>query len=459
MATKTINKKKHHSRKLKSSWRKHVDITDVENYLEEKRADEIIGTVSDKQDDELFAVDSKPDQALVKLTPKQLRKLKAKETPKSFAILENQSQVKDPITKRNRVKSKDERKHPLVKKKEELKAAEGKVPTRLIKAQEQRKAALQAKAELRKKKAPKFDADLWADENSVPKELNNEWYNKTLVEHNLKGLGKPKVRLPGELRQKRSKLKAVQPPHPGLSYNPTFDDHQELIEEVVKKEETIIKKREHLERVLTNKMAKMTRDQIEKMKQKELIQGLPIDHSKENKEDEEPSDDEYKTVNPPVRNKKKDRKARRKQKEQREKELLEKTKKRELKKVKDINNVPELKKQITVQEKVVEKKRVNQAEREKLKKTSALRISKVKYREPEIDVNELEDISGNLRNLKPAGNLLLDRFKSLQKRNILPSTLHRKRKMKTMVKKYIKQSHKGEGLRTKNYIKPPKSSR
>lgn len=44
MATKAINKKKkHHSRKLKSSWRKHVDITDVENFLEEQRVDKIIG--------------------------------------------------------------------------------------------------------------------------------------------------------------------------------------------------------------------------------------------------------------------------------------------------------------------------------------------------------------------------------------------------------------------------------
>lgn len=46
MATKTIsNKKKHHSRKLKSSWRKHVDITDVENFLEEQRTEERIGYV------------------------------------------------------------------------------------------------------------------------------------------------------------------------------------------------------------------------------------------------------------------------------------------------------------------------------------------------------------------------------------------------------------------------------
>lgn len=417
-------------------------------------------TVSDKEDDELFAVDVKPDEALLKLTPKQLRKLKAQQTPKSLSSLENQSQVKDPIGKRNRVKTKEERKHPLLKRKDELKAAEGFVPERLKRAQTQRLAARQAKKEqITKKKVPKFTTDLWADEESaVPKELDNEWYNKNLVEHNLKGLGKPKVRPPGELRATRTKLKAIQAPHPGLSYNPTFDDHQELVEQVVAKEETINKKKERLERV-TKAFGRMTRDQIAKMKEKEAIQGLPIDTSKENMQDEEPSDDDYKSVNAPVRNKKKDRKARRKQKEAREREILEKQKKRELKKVKDINNVPELTKKIKHQEKVVEIKGQHRAELEKAKKTQAGRLAKVKYREPEIDVSQLEDIAGNLRNLKPEGNLLLDRFKSLQKRNILPSTLHRKRKMKTMVKKYIKQSHKNEGLKTKNYIKPPKSSR
>lgn len=402
----------------------------------------------------------KPDEALLKLTPKQQRKLKAQQPPKSLSALENQSQVKDPIGKRNRVKTKEERKHPLLKKKEELKAVDGKIPERLKRAQEQRVAARQAKAELKsKKKTPEFTTDLWADESPVPKALDNEWYNKNLVEHNLKGVGKPKVRLPGELRVTRSKLKAVQAPHPGMSYNPTFDDHQELIEQVVAKEETIIKKRERMDRVVTKKFGKMTRDQIAKMKEKELVQGLPIDKSKENMQDEEPSDDEYKSVNAPVRNKKKDRKARRKQKEARERELLDKQKKRELKKVRDINNVPELTKKIKDQEKVVEIKGKNRAELEKAKQTQAGRLAKVKYREPEIDINQLEDIAGNLRNLKPEGNLLLDRFKSLQKRNIIPATLHRKRKMKTMVKKYIKQSHKNEGLRTKNYIKPPKSSR
>lgn len=41
--TERLGKKKRHSMKNKESWRKHIDITDVDNFLEEKRQDERIG--------------------------------------------------------------------------------------------------------------------------------------------------------------------------------------------------------------------------------------------------------------------------------------------------------------------------------------------------------------------------------------------------------------------------------
>lgn len=360
----------------------------------------------------------------------------------------------------NKVKSKEERQHPLVKQKLEKKRAEGRISDRLKSAQAQRLAARETQIKGRKKnKAVNFTKDLWDDDEPIPKEFQVEWYNKNLIDHNLKSVGKPKVRLPGEVHSKRSALKAVQAPHPGISYNPTFDDHQELVEEVVKKEVKLIKREEHLERVTTKKFSKMSSNQIEKMKQTELIQGLPIDKSKENRKVEEPSDDEYKTVNPPVRNKKKDRQTRRKQKEAKERRALEDIKKQELKKVKDINTLGKIKKEIVTIEKTVEKKRKNQDQRLREKKISAGRLSRKKYIDPEIEFNQLEDISGNLRSLKPEGNLLLDRFKSLQKRNILPSGVLRKVRRKTLVKKYIKKSHKAEGITTKNKIKPPKTSR
>ncbi|KAJ8979924.1 hypothetical protein NQ317_003666 [Molorchus minor] len=54
-----------------------------------------------------------------------------------------------------------------------------------------------------------------------------------------------------------------------------------------------------------------------------------------------------------------------------------------------------------------------------------------------------QDLTGNLKDLKVEGNLLADRFRSMQKRNILAPTKKQIRK-KPKVKKYTKPGHKEE---------------
>ena len=49
------------------------------------------------------------------------------------------------------------------------------------------------------------------------------------------------------------------------------------------------------------------------------------------------------------------------------------------------------------------------------------RISSCKYEDAEIDLKLSDELTGNLRTLKPEGNILMDRYKSLQKRNIIES--------------------------------------
>lgn len=48
--------------------------------------------------------------------------------------------------------------------------------------------------------------------------------------------------------RKKSSLPAVEPPHPGMSYNPSFTDHQDLLKIVAEKEIKLIKEEEHLTR-------------------------------------------------------------------------------------------------------------------------------------------------------------------------------------------------------------------
>lgn len=74
-------------------------------------------------------------------------------------------------------------------------------------------------------------------------------------------MGKVSKSLPKALRAKRSMLPALEAPHPGTSYNPSFEDHKKLLDEIVEKEQKIIKKEDHLNRV--------TRDMFRRISEKE----------------------------------------------------------------------------------------------------------------------------------------------------------------------------------------------
>lgn len=135
--------------------------------------------------------------------------------------------------------------------------------------------------------------------------------------------------------------RAIEVPHPGLSYNPTLDAHQELLQAVKERELKIIKQEEHLNRVTTSMFNKMPAVERDIFKLKELRSGIDDDDEDDADDNADDSNEEDKNefiaVNPPVEVKKKDRKARRKQKEQRllKQQLLKK--KLETKKIVDIN--------------------------------------------------------------------------------------------------------------------------
>jgi len=90
----------------------------------------------------------------------------------------------------------------------------------------------------------------------------------------------------------------------------------------------------------------------------------------------------------------------------------------------------------------LKKRRKATAER---KKFEPKRLGRHKFEEPDLDVNMPEDIAGNLRNVKTESNLLTDRFKLLQKRNILPTTVAGTHK-RSKVKRFPRNSHKEVGV-------------
>ena len=137
-------------------------------------------------------------------------------------------------------------------------------------------------------------------------------------------------------------------------------------------------------------------------------------------ENNDNGDEEYRAINPPVRNKKKDKKAKRKRSEAIERANQKQMIDRELKKLKDINKITEFKKDIEKTTKKVVKKKINRKQRVEEKDYKPRRVAHQKYEEPETDFTEVQDLTSNLRNMIPGSSLMVDRFKSLQKRNIIP---------------------------------------
>lgn len=90
---------------------------------------------------------------------------------------------------------------------------------------------------------------------------NDEWATTNTKKHNLRGIGIAVKNVRKAVQEKNSPLPAVEPPHPGMSYNPTYDDHQNLLRIVAEKEQNLIKTEEHLTRVTRGMFQKVAEEE------------------------------------------------------------------------------------------------------------------------------------------------------------------------------------------------------
>lgn len=169
--------------------------------------------VSEKSNDELFTIDIAPKkkkQKKVGLTLKEKRQKLRESMPKCFSALINDSKVTDPITKRNRVRTKDERKHFIAKSIEEAKEAKGIVKKTVLKSLADQKRSLEtAEAKRHANKKQVFDKDIWeigtlAEQRT---DFKSDWIDEKVTTHNIVNTGTPVVSVPTSAFHKRSKLK------------------------------------------------------------------------------------------------------------------------------------------------------------------------------------------------------------------------------------------------------------
>lgn len=158
---------------------------------------------------------------------------------------------------------------------------------------------------------------------------------------------------------------------------------------------------------------------------KEMSEGLNLDNQAIIEDDNNNDDDpEIKSINPPVKNVKKTHVQRRKQKEQKELAHRIQKGKIEKKKISDIYKLKQLDKQMTKTEQKQKVLREKRLKKKAQKATGTKVLSKIKFEPLDNDFKLPEELTGSLRNSVPTGNLLKDRFKSLQQRNIVaPSVL------------------------------------
>ncbi|CAG9132695.1 unnamed protein product [Plutella xylostella] len=462
-----VKKKKHVSKKGKKEWRKYCDIKDVEDFLEDQRLEERLGKFDTKPDSELFVVDTggadgeqqdgqkEPEKPL---SAKQRRRAKLAAPPKCFEILQSTSKVQDPNAKRNHVNPIGTRPTALSKITEARKEKKGAYEKKLELARKNRKIAFDKKKKAKIARQT-FGMDVWGDSvpeaKGIPSTLVGDFISPEAQLHNV--LPERRLRPKPPLARTVVARSKVAPPHPGVSYNPSYEEHQALLRDVVSHEEQLMKREQHLLRVTTGMFSRVTEKQRDENWRKEMSAGLPTAEEPEDKSDAD-TDDEVKSVNPPVKNKKKDHKARRKQKEQiLEKERLKRAK-IDKKKISDIYRLRKLQVAIKTTESQQEVERTQRrSKRLQVEATAPPQLSGHKTAKPEPDFVEPATLTGDLRNITSSTNLLKERYQSLQHRGaIAASRLMMKKKKR--VKSYFKAGHKVTDQDVEKYVKDFKAN-
>jgi len=441
------------SKKGKKGWRKNVDIQKVEEYLDDKRLEERLGgAFVDRPDEDLFTIDKDATEKVDNDQKPRIKWRKNRENKplKCFQHLEIKGGVDDPKKGRNSRKTPEERRNPKVVEKEKTLIQNGvvKAKTKLQKKHRELEKLKKASTELERttRRRTEFDFDLWSDmDNKEAKEVTgNDWLDMNTKIHTLKNTRNLQRRAPEDLLENPSDLKAVEVPHAGSSYNPSLKDHQDLLWKAAIVEINKDKAEHKIEYHTTRMFPTVDKAPTKESWIKEMSEGIPqldkdmAEEIPDNEivEEEEEEEEEAKMFKPKTKT----------QRNREKREKYEKNRKKaeneDKKKFQDVFKLRSMKKEMNLEEKAATlRSEVKEAKKKEKRSLPAL-LSGTKYEEPEIPLKLGEELTGNLRKLKPEGNLLEDRFKSLQKRNVFETRIKKKVPKAKRRKKVEKRSYK-----------------
>ncbi|KAL7275724.1 hypothetical protein RUND412_001307 [Rhizina undulata] len=390
------------SRKGKRAWRKNVDVTEIQSGLEELR-EEIIqgGVVAEKQDEELFAVDTTGSKEIARKHFKAFKPLKTDEilAARSTVAALGTRKRPNPAVTDGVVEAKRKRKDGIAfKELERLK-----------------KIAFGLEAAPAKKVSEKQGEiyDVW-----------EEWEVKDIVEVGnveLSFLEKEKPikepvtlkHAPVSLAAVAKKVPAVRLPVAGISYNPEFAKWDELLREEGEKEVELEKLR--IAEAAEEKRIKALGATVEE----EMIED---NEEEEDEEEDEKKDDVAKKL--PER---KTQAQRNKIKRRKELEHMQAQQNRLKQQAKELHLIKKYTTDIEAKEKLrLAKLAAAQALEDDEKNPQIMRkkkFGKSALPRAPLELQLPDELSESLRTLKPEGSLLKDRMRSLRERGLLETRL------------------------------------
>lgn len=353
------------SRKGKKEWRKNVDVDDIHEALEAKRENEVLYG----DDDQAFVIDNEGDNRKI-----HSHKLKSRE------ILENKSKVPAIVSKKV--------KHKVSKKRaNQLMALAGRLITEsALTARVDKDGIVRAQ-----------NVDVWADKDEV---AQPDIYKKSSFKSYTPATKAPKTMSHAPISLSVSTTDDVLV-HAGKSYNPALDSWRDLIDREFNAEQSLEVKRQAVE-----EHQKRIQHLIETLDDKE-IESSDDEVAQEVEETANNEDDENKyklSLNKRTELKLKTRTKR--NREARHKQRLElQAKLKDLKKqIHDLQKLEEIEKEVDVKQSQVKKKAPK----------TYVRHGKSEVIFKPIEVKLSDELTNNMRSVKPEGNLFYEQMHKLQ---------------------------------------------
>ncbi|KAA3482031.1 P60-like protein [Gossypium australe] len=355
-----MGKKSKTSRKGKKAWRANISTEDIHDFFEKSTKDALSGgSLTSAPTESLFFIDKSQDLSVKKKIEKKREK-----------VLRVDSMLK---------------KNPFV---------EAVPSSKQKKSKKKKKEALNAKDVVQ---------DVPKDETTPDSGMVPIWGDGG--QHS------------GKARQvsKQSIIPAVEVEPPGCSYNPTFDSHQDSLAQAVAEEMQKAYKIELGPQPVPLTVMGEVVDEDDKY-------FIEADDGNDDEMDEENlSEDDNATEKRPLKTKRVTRvelnkRARRKEQQKKEAEA-----KRAEEFSKDIDNLPDILQEIAKEDEEKQKRHLRKAiaKQERLKACPP-RLGKYKFQAAPPQVLLSEELTGSLRKLKGCATLARDRFKSLEKRGLIP---------------------------------------